>query len=168
MAINIFSSRRLDGYRIMIPFVDNRSLDVINVSGAHDHKPTSYAANPPTLSIKMTVLAHAARDFAGQVAGRTIGLGIFNAAAYAASSSVPCRVIAGGLGAVFGGLQAQHLAAQVMERLEQRQHREGRAAPRNCHPVMLFASICASNLAVTGAAGRTPQQGGRREETQAC
>ena len=95
----------------MIPFVDNRSLDVINVSGAHDHKPTSYAANPPTLSIKMTVLAHAARDFAGQVAGRTIGLGIFNAAAYAASSSVPCRVIAGGLGAVFGGLQAQRLAA---------------------------------------------------------
>ncbi|MCE2871533.1 MAG: hypothetical protein LW714_09020 [Oxalobacteraceae bacterium] len=111
MAINIFSSRRLDGYRIMIPFVDNRSLDVINVSGAHDHKPTSYAANPPTLSIKMTVLAHAARDFAGQVAGRTVGLGIFNAAAYVSSSSLPCRVIAGSLGAVFGGLQAQRLAA---------------------------------------------------------
>jgi hypothetical protein len=40
-----------------------------------------------------------------------LGLGLFNAAAYVTSASGPCQVIAGGFGAVFGGLQAQRLAA---------------------------------------------------------
>ena len=57
------------------------------------------------------MLAHSGRDIAGQVVGRTFGLGLFNAAAYVASASVPCQIVAGGLGAVFGGLQAQRLAA---------------------------------------------------------
>lgn len=72
---------------------------------------TTPPVKPPTLSLKTTILAHSGRDIAGQVLGRTLGLGLFNAAAYLSSASVPCQIIAGGLGAVFGGLQAQRLAA---------------------------------------------------------
>ena len=74
-------------------------------------QPTTSPAKAPTLSMKKTVLAHAARDMAGQVAGRTLGLGLFNAAAYFTRASVPCQVIAGGLGAALGALQAQRLAS---------------------------------------------------------
>jgi hypothetical protein len=63
---------------------------------------TTPPVKPPTLSLKTTMLAHSVRDFGGQVFGRTLGLGLFNAAAYLRSASVPCQVIAGGLGAVFG------------------------------------------------------------------
>ena len=75
---------------------------------------TTTPVKPPTLSIKTTMLAHSGRDIVGQVFGRTFGLVLFNAAAYVASASVPCQIVAGGLGAVFGGLQAQRLAvAQI-------------------------------------------------------
>ena len=74
-------------------------------------QPTTTPVKPPTLSIKTTMLAHSGRDIAGQVFGRTFGLGLFHAAAYVASASVPCQIVAGGLGAVFVGLQAQRLAA---------------------------------------------------------
>ena len=74
-------------------------------------QPSTTPVKPPTLSIKKTMLAHCSRDIAGQMFGRTFGLGLFNAAAYVASASVPCQIVAGGLGAVFGGLQAQRLAA---------------------------------------------------------
>ena len=74
-------------------------------------QPTTTPVKPPTLSIKTTMLAHSGRDIVGQMFGRTFGLGLFNAAAYVASASVPCQVVAGGLGAVFGGLQSQRLAA---------------------------------------------------------
>lgn len=72
---------------------------------------TTTPVKPPTLSIKTTMLAHCGRDIVGQMFGRTFGLGLFNAAAYVASASVPCQIVAGGLGAVFGGLQSQRLAA---------------------------------------------------------
>jgi hypothetical protein len=74
-------------------------------------QPTTTPIKPPTLSIRQTMLAHSIRDITGQVVGRSLGLAMFNAAAYVASASVPCQVVAGGLGAVFGGLQAQRLAA---------------------------------------------------------
>ena len=74
-------------------------------------QPTTTPVKPPALSIKTTMLAHCGRDIAGQMFGRTFGLGLFNAAAYVASASVPCQIVAGGLGAVFGGMQAQRLAA---------------------------------------------------------
>jgi len=74
-------------------------------------QPTTSAVKPPTLSIKTTMLAHCGRDVLGQMFGRTFGLVLFNAAAYVASASVPCQIVAGGLGAVFGGLQSQRLAA---------------------------------------------------------
>ena len=74
-------------------------------------QPIKTPVKPPTLSIKTAMLAHSGRDIAGQVFGRTFGLGLFHAAAYVASASVPCQIVAGGLGAVFGGLQAQRLAA---------------------------------------------------------
>ena len=67
-------------------------------------QPTTTPVKPPTLSIKTTMLAHSGRDIVGQMFGRTFGLGLFNAAAYVASASVPCQIVAGGLGAVFGGL----------------------------------------------------------------
>jgi len=75
------------------------------------NQPNTTPVKPPTLSIKTTMLAHCGRDILGQMFGRTLGLGLFNAAAYVASASVPCQIVAGGLGAVFGGLQAQRLAA---------------------------------------------------------
>ncbi len=94
--------------------IDNLGPDAMGMQYP-TYEPTSQpitpTVKPPTLSIKKTMLAHMGRDMLGQVVGRAVGLGIFNAAAYVASASVPCKVIAGGLGAVFGGLQAQRLAA---------------------------------------------------------
>ena len=74
-------------------------------------QPITPPAKAPTLSIKKTMLAHMSRDIAGQVVGRTLGLALYNAAAYVASAVLPCQIVAGGVGAVFGGLQAQRIAA---------------------------------------------------------
>ena len=74
-------------------------------------EPITLPARAPSLSIKTTMLAHAARDMAGQVFGRTLGLGLYHAAASVTSASVPWSIIAGGVGAISGGLQAQRIAA---------------------------------------------------------
>ena len=111
MAFDIFPAGRIERVAIMINDLGPDAMGMHYPNYETATQPITHPAKPPTLSIKSTMLAHSGRDIAGQVVGRTLGLAMFNAAAYVASASVPCRVVAGGLGAVFGGLQAQRLAA---------------------------------------------------------
>mgnify|MGYP006281260493 CR=1 FL=1 len=96
------------------PVVLDLGSDAIVINYPHGQpisEPITLPTKPPSLSIKTTMLAHAARDMAGQVFGRTLGLGLFHAAASITSASVPWSVIAGGVGAISGGLQASRIAA---------------------------------------------------------
>jgi hypothetical protein len=119
MAFDIFPAGRIERVAIMIDDLGPDAMGMHYPSNEPASKPatqsttqtTTTPVKPPTLSIKTTMLAHCGRDIAGQMFGRTFGLVLFNAAAYVASASVPCQVVAGGLGAVFGGLQSQRLAA---------------------------------------------------------
>ena len=94
----------------MIPYLGSDTVNNLYPSHKASQQPITPAVKPPTLSIRKTMLAHSIRDITGQVVGRTLGLAMYNAMAYVAST-VPCQVVAGGVGAVFGGLQAQRVAA---------------------------------------------------------
>jgi hypothetical protein len=95
----------------MIPYLGSDTVNNLYPSHKASQQPITPAVKPPTLSIRKTMLAHSIRDISGQVVGRTLGLAMYNAAAYVASAVLPCQIVAGGVGAVFGGLQAQRVAA---------------------------------------------------------
>jgi hypothetical protein len=98
------------------------------------------ACKPPRPVV--TALYHAARDYAGQAAGRSVGLGIFVAASALAPSALPMRLVAGSVGALSAGTQA-YLIARNQIGIESRSQKLGIGV---CTVAAAAAGACVAGL----------------------